>query len=105
MGRWLEGAGVATDVAPDIVIAVNEAASNSMVHAYASVQERGHVRVALTVDEHEVTAVVFDDGQWRERDDRHDGRGLELMAALMTEVRVERTDAGTRVHLTRRLPA
>ncbi len=105
MGRWLEGAGVATDVAPDIVIAVNEAASNSMVHAYASAQERGHVRVALTVDEHEVTAVVFDDGQWRERDDRHDGRGLELMAALMTEVRVERTDAGTRVRLTRRLPA
>jgi anti-sigma regulatory factor (Ser/Thr protein kinase) len=105
VARWLEGAGIATDVVPDIVIAVNEAASNSMVHAYASAQDRGHVRVSLTIDEHEFTAIVFDDGRWRERDAHHDGRGLELMAALMTDVRVEHTDAGTRVHLTRQLEA
>jgi anti-sigma regulatory factor (Ser/Thr protein kinase) len=105
VARWLEGAGVATDVVPDIVIALNEAASNSMLHAYANAQERGHVRVSLIIDEHEVTAVVFDDGQWRERGDHHDGRGLELMTALMTDVQVEHTDAGTRVHLTRRLDA
>ncbi len=103
VARWLENTGIATDVVPDIVIALNEAASNSMLHGYASVPERGHVRVSLAIDEHEVTAVVFDDGEWRERRDHHDGRGLDLMAALMTDVRVEQTGAGTRVHLTRRL--
>jgi anti-sigma regulatory factor (Ser/Thr protein kinase) len=105
VARWLEGAGVASNVVPDIVIALNEAASNSMVHAYASTQERGHVRVSLTIDQQEISAVVFDDGRWRERGDQHDGRGLELMTALMTDVRVEHTDTGTRVHLARRLDA
>jgi anti-sigma regulatory factor (Ser/Thr protein kinase) len=89
-------------VIPDVVIALNEAASNSMLHAYASTSRRGHVRLTLTIDDHEITAVVFDEGQWRDRRDRHDGRGLDLMAALMTDVAVERTDDGTQVRLIRR---
>ncbi len=103
VARWLADSGVAADVIPDIVIALNEAASNSVLHAYASTPERGHVRVSLTIDDDAVTAVVFDEGQWRERRDRHDGRGLELMGALMTDVQVEPTGGGTAVRLTRRL--
>jgi len=103
VARWLDDAGVAADVVSDVVIELNEAASNSMLHAYSSVQARGHVRVSLTVDEREIVAAVLDDGHWLDRRDEHDGRGLDLMSALMTEVRMDHTAAGTRVHLTRQL--
>ena len=105
VARWLEDAGVATDVVSDVVIALNEAASNSMLHAYSGVPGRGHVRVSLTIDERRIIAAVLDDGHWLDRRDEHDGRGLDLMSALMTEVRLDHTPAGTRVHLTRQLHA
>jgi anti-sigma regulatory factor (Ser/Thr protein kinase) len=104
VGRWLANAGIAPEVIPDVVIALNEAASNSMLHAYASTPQRGHVRVSLAIGDDEITAVVADEGAWRQRRDHHDGRGLDLMGALMTEVQLEHTAVGTEVRLTRRLP-
>jgi GAF domain-containing protein/anti-sigma regulatory factor (Ser/Thr protein kinase) len=103
VGRWLANAGIAPEVIPDVVIALNEAASNSMLHAYASTPQRGHVRVSVALGDDTITAVVADDGAWRQRRDHHDGRGLDLMGALMTEVQLEHTVDGTEVRLTRRL--
>ncbi|HYL52580.1 MAG TPA: SpoIIE family protein phosphatase, partial [Acidimicrobiia bacterium] len=105
VARWLEDADVATDVLSDVVIALNEAASNSMLHAYSSVQGRGHVRVSLTIEDRKIVAAVLDDGHWLDRRDEHDGRGLDLISALMTDVRLDHTPAGTRVRLTRQLHA
>ncbi len=103
--RWLTDAGVAHGVIPDIVIALNEAASNSMLHAYTNMPRRGHVHVSLAIDDNELTAVVSDDGRWRDAHREHDGRGLGLMHSLMNDVRVERADHGTRVHLVRAIDA
>jgi PAS domain S-box-containing protein len=102
--RWLRDAGVAPTVVPDLVIALNEAASNSMLHAYAGAAKRGHVRVSLALSPDAVTALVADEGRWREPALDHDGRGIELMHRLMTDVQVEHEASGTRVRLTRALP-
>jgi anti-sigma regulatory factor (Ser/Thr protein kinase) len=46
---------------------------------------------------------VRDHGHWRAAADRGGGWGLQLMHALMDEVEVEHTSAGTDVLLTRRV--
>jgi serine phosphatase RsbU (regulator of sigma subunit)/anti-sigma regulatory factor (Ser/Thr protein kinase) len=101
VGRWLADAGVEPALIPEVVIALNEAASNSMVHAYAGSRHRGHVRVSLALVNSTLTATVADEGSWREPGAGHDGRGIEMMQALMGDVRVERGEHGTRVQLTR----
>jgi anti-sigma regulatory factor (Ser/Thr protein kinase) len=103
--RWLKDVGVAPAIVPDLVIALNEAASNSMLHAYTGAPTRGHVRVSLALSSDAITALVADEGRWREPATDHDGRGMELMQRLMTDVHVEHIDNGTRVHMSRALPA
>jgi PAS domain S-box-containing protein len=102
--RWLADAGVKPALIPDVVIALNEAASNSMLHAYSGATTRGHVRVSVAVAGNSVTATVADEGHWRPPAEGHDGRGIELMHSLMNTVRVDRSSDGTRVHLVRSLP-
>jgi len=99
--RWLTDAGVKPTVIPDVVIALNEAASNSMLHAYSGSTTRGHVHVSVAVAGNSVTATVADEGHWRTPADGHDGRGIELMQSLMNTVQVDRSSDGTRVHLVR----
>ncbi|HVJ98229.1 MAG TPA: SpoIIE family protein phosphatase, partial [Acidimicrobiia bacterium] len=103
--RWLTDAGVPPALIPEVVIALNEAASNSMVHAYAGAARRGHVRVSLALADSSLTATVSDEGNWRDKGPSHDGRGLEMMHALMNAVEVERDANGTRVTLTREMSA
>jgi anti-sigma regulatory factor (Ser/Thr protein kinase) len=76
-----------------------------MVHAYAGAARRGHVRVSLALADSSLTATVSDEGSWRDRGSSHDGRGLEMMHALMNGVEVERDANGTRVTLTREMSA
>jgi serine phosphatase RsbU (regulator of sigma subunit)/anti-sigma regulatory factor (Ser/Thr protein kinase) len=99
--RWLTDAGVESKVIPDVVVALNEAASNSMLHAYAGQSERGSVRISVWLAEASVEATVTDEGSWRDTNHDHDGRGIDMMNALMTDVNVERGPEGTRVRLTR----
>jgi anti-sigma regulatory factor (Ser/Thr protein kinase) len=61
------------------------------------------VHVAVVIGETEITATISDHGRWHERGPQHDGRGYQLMEALMTSVRVERRGHGTTVCLTREL--
>jgi len=105
VSRWLADAGVSSTVIPDIVVALNEAVSNSMLHAYAGATERGHVHVSIEVARHAVNSTVTDEGRWREPRVGHDGRGIEMMHALMTDVRLERRDDGTSVYLHRAVSA
>jgi serine phosphatase RsbU (regulator of sigma subunit)/anti-sigma regulatory factor (Ser/Thr protein kinase) len=102
--RWLTEAGVTPAVIPDVVVALNEAASNSMLHAYSGLQHRGAVHVSIALADHGLTATVSDRGQWRAARTGHDGRGIQMMHKLMTDVRVERDEQGTRVHLSRAIP-
>ncbi|MBM7813892.1 ATP-binding protein [Saccharothrix algeriensis] len=101
LDRWLSASGLSEDDRYDLVIAVNEAVSNAVEHAYPD-GEPGVVRVeAEARPDGSIRVVVADDGRWRvppvELSDR--GRGLLLMRENVDEVQVERAADGTRVTL------
>ncbi|WNV89343.1 ATP-binding protein [Umezawaea sp. Da 62-37] len=104
-GGWTESAGADDDAAYDLLVAVNEAVSNSAEHAYPPGVD-GTVRVSADLEpDGTVVVVVSDDGRWRvppaALSDR--GRRLLLMRENVDQVVVERTSAGTTVRLCRSL--
>ncbi|NUT97236.1 MAG: ATP-binding protein [Saccharothrix sp.] len=101
LDQWLLGIGLSDDDRYDLLVAVNEAVSNAVEHAYDP-GSAGRVRVAGEVrPDGSVHVVVSDDGSWRvppiELSDR--GRGLLLMRENVDEVQVDRSATGTRVTL------
>jgi anti-sigma regulatory factor (Ser/Thr protein kinase) len=101
MRRWLTGHGATPTEVYDITVAVQEAASNAVEHAYAP------GLAAFTVEaeygDGTVTIVITDRGSWREARGKNRGRGLPLMEALMESVDVRRAAGGTSVELRRTL--
>ncbi|WP_189224800.1 ATP-binding protein [Saccharothrix coeruleofusca] len=101
LGGWLAMAGVGEDDRYDLLLAVNEAISNAVEHAYPP-DERGTVRVeADATPDGRVRVVVADRGRWRvppvALSSR--GRGLLLMRESVDEVVVDRSPTGTTVTL------
>jgi anti-sigma regulatory factor (Ser/Thr protein kinase) len=99
---------VPSEVAEEIVLAVNEAATNAILYGSGEGQP---VEVAVAVTAGWVEATVLDHGpappqssRLAEDDtealDAH-GRGLLLLRRLVDEVRLERVRRGTRVTLRR----
>lgn len=92
----------------DVLISVNEAVSNSLIHACCG----SKVSVHVAVDATQVTVTVVDRGQgfdivglagsWPPALEATSGRGIFLLAMLMDTVTVD-TDGGTIVHMSRRL--
>ena len=97
--RWLAAMGVDERAAYRIVLAANEAAANAIEHAYAATTAEFEVTAAR--ERGAVVVSVRDWGRWRAPRDEHRGRGLQLMEAMMDEVRVERQADGTTVWLRR----
>lgn len=89
----------------DVLLAVNEALTNSAEFAYVGSQERGTMSVSASYDTAERLLVVnvTDHGRWLEKvpDGRPNtrGRGLQLMQALADRSTIQREDTGTMVHL------
>jgi len=86
-----------------LVVAVGEAVSNAIEHAYLAAPGTIHVRArrsgAVLVVE------VRDHGRWRqEAAGERRGHGLELMRAFADGVNIETTARGTTVRLTLALP-
>lgn len=99
--RWLTDAGASRDEQVDLLLAVGEAASNVVEHAYGPEGGEMIVRAELHDDVAQVT--ISDRGRWRARRGTNRGRGSNLMVATADEVRVDRRDDGTDVVLRRRL--
>ena len=95
LSAWLEAAGVPTSEIPDVAVAVTEAATNAIEHAY--VHGPGWFEVAADVSGEVVTVRVRDMGQWRPKVRGTGGRGLDLIARLMDRFEVRRDDGGTEV--------
>lgn len=68
----------------DIALAVSEALSNAVVHAYADRDEPGHVRIDAWIGEGMLQVCVSDDGVGMTP--RVDSPGLGLGLALMGQV-------------------
>jgi anti-sigma regulatory factor (Ser/Thr protein kinase) len=120
--EWMALAGVSDLDATSVQIAVGEATSNAVEHAYIGA-EIGLVRLTVRLGEDGVLSVqVIDDGAWRHSPHaRLDevyavsapnagrrGRGFALMRATMDEVEVQPGHTGTtirmRLTLGQRLP-
>ncbi|MBP2370628.1 ATP-binding protein [Pseudonocardia parietis] len=100
-GRWLTslcGAEQPCATAQDLVLAVNEAVSNSAEHAYRG-DPSGVVVLHGTADGPRVELEVSDHGRWRDppADNGFRGRGLDMIEAVAEDVRVERGPRGTTV--------
>jgi PAS domain S-box-containing protein len=100
--RWLVQAEASDGDVHAIVMACSEACTNAIEHAGAAPDET--IAFEAILSDGEVDVVVRDRGRWREgRPPNDQGRGLELIDALMDEVRLEATPDGTTVRLRRHL--
>jgi serine phosphatase RsbU (regulator of sigma subunit)/anti-sigma regulatory factor (Ser/Thr protein kinase) len=99
--RWLVNRGVGPDDVSDVLVAVGEACSNAVEHAYGA--GGGSVEVRLGLDGPDLVARVRDHGHWRDQRGCHRGRGMSVMSQLVDEVYVERGPTGTEVVIRRRL--
>jgi serine/threonine-protein kinase RsbW len=109
LAAYLELVGLPVDVTDEVVLAMDEACSNVVKHAFPE----GHGSYWLRADlrPEEVVIVVEDDGvgfdPMKSRSGVHGlaGRGLEIIRRLMTSVDVESptTSGGTRLSMRRRV--
>jgi anti-sigma regulatory factor (Ser/Thr protein kinase) len=100
---------VAGDAAEDVVLALNEAATNAILYGSGGGQP---VQVVIYVHDDVIEASVLDHGPPLPAQPPTDadtdalgagGRGLWLLGRLVDEVRLERVVFGTRVTLRRKL--
>jgi anti-sigma regulatory factor (Ser/Thr protein kinase) len=100
LGAWLQGTGVDDQQASDIVLVVNEAASNSVEHAYRDTQP-GVLQIDAERRGTEICIQIVDFGSWKTVDPapRTRGRGLPMMRAVSDHIDVDSTAAGTTVEM------
>lgn len=115
MRDWLDGLQWPAEPAEDIVLAVSEAVTNAVEHAYPSAgQEVGQVEIYAAVSQdtpatggrRRVQVRVRDHGRWRSRPDepgerrvRFGGHGLVVMQALTAQMAVHTSAEGTEIEL------
>ncbi len=100
--RWMADAGAGPTELTDVLVAVGEATSNVVEHAYGP--EGGDMSVRLELREPDlVVATVRDSGRWRPPRGTNRGRGALIIKAAADEVTVDRGPGGTQVIIHRRL--
>ncbi|GLW86501.1 ATP-binding protein [Actinokineospora globicatena] len=91
---WLASRRIAGEAAEEILLAVSEAVTNSVEHAYPAAPP-GLVIVSAEIVGADVLVVVADHGQWREPVAPEAeavgirGRGLTILRALTTRLRID----------------
>lgn len=99
---WVAGRGVPAEAVEDLTLAVYEALTNVVDHAYPADQP-GPVALYAHHTPETVAVVVRDLGRWDpSASGGTRGRGLALIEALVAEVRLEAGPEGTSLHLTHR---
>ncbi|HEY3248657.1 MAG TPA: SpoIIE family protein phosphatase [bacterium] len=85
-----------------VKVAVGEAVTNVIEHAYAD--GHGDVHVTAEQTEDELSIKVRDTGRWRTWRPEGRGRGLQIMRALAHDVQIDTSSAGTTLSITMPLP-
>jgi anti-sigma regulatory factor (Ser/Thr protein kinase) len=102
VASWVEAAGGGPDLVEIVVLAVNEAASNAVEHAYRG-RPPGHVGlragVAAGPDGVGLVVEISDRGGWQPPalQSSHRGRGLAMLGTLADRVERASTSTGTTV--------
>jgi GAF domain-containing protein/anti-sigma regulatory factor (Ser/Thr protein kinase) len=99
--RWLYERGAAAEDLSEVTIAVNEACTNAIEHAYSPMPAAFELWARTDADE--LTVVVRDSGTWRSPRGQHRGRGLKIIEAAMDDVELNRSTTGTELVMRRRL--
>ena len=105
LSAWLEAQTVPDILASDIVLAVNEACTNSAEHAYRG-GSAGTMRLEAEVCAGEIQVRVVDSGTWKLPvvNTPTGGRGIPLMRAVCDRVDLDGSPAGTTVVMRFRVP-
>ena len=98
--RWLAQVDASPADVTDLLLAVGEAPSNVVEHAYGP--QGGTVTVRLELQPPEVVVTVRDTGRWRAPRGTNRGRGSHIMAAV-GQVTVSRRSDGTEIVIRRRV--
>jgi serine phosphatase RsbU (regulator of sigma subunit)/anti-sigma regulatory factor (Ser/Thr protein kinase) len=99
--RWLSAVGAAPRAVADLLVAVGEASTNAVEHAYGP--GGGTVRVQLELQLPYVLATVRDTGRWRLPRNEDRGRGTLFMRDCSDDLRIDHGPTGTNVVIRRRL--
>jgi serine/threonine-protein kinase RsbW len=103
---WLVGLGFSSDTTGDVVLAASEAASNTIDHAYPTIDSANTLELRLWVEDSAAHVEVVDHGRWRTPQPTPSGRGLGLpmMRQLVDTVVIDHGPSGTTVLLRHPLP-
>jgi anti-sigma regulatory factor (Ser/Thr protein kinase) len=100
---WLRAVDADEDTVDGVVLAVSEALINAIEHGGAG-EDDAHAWVQATAFADRMRIVVRDSGRWRRQGPaRARGHGLRIIRALMDNVVLDPTAAGTRLELQRRI--
>jgi anti-sigma regulatory factor (Ser/Thr protein kinase)/DNA-binding CsgD family transcriptional regulator len=103
--RWLASIGLTGETQEDVLLAVNEAASNSVDHAYPAATADDTVELIFWTEPDAVCIEIIDQGAWHTPAAKSErGRGIAMMGRLMDSVLIHHGLTGTRVLLQCRLP-
>jgi len=105
VGAFAGRSGMGEDGVGDVRLAVSEAATNAVVHAYR--ESDGHLHVRAHVEGLELIVVVVDTGSGLapRADSPGLGLGMPLMASVTTRFLVVSQGQGTEVQMAFALPA
>jgi serine/threonine-protein kinase RsbW len=100
--RWLAPFNLADDTEQAFVIAVNEATTNAVEHAYAPATSDDVVEMTFWTEDQTVCIEVVDHGSWQPPDAIPSWcHGFAIMSQLMQTVLIHHDMRGTRVLLRR----
>lgn len=102
---WLSQTRVNRDQAHDMLVAAGEAVANAIEHGHRDSPE-GIITLRGTALVDQVQLTIVDTGSWKPPQtaaERHRGRGITLMRALMQDVAIHPDAVGTTVHLLARI--
>lgn len=96
---WLASLGLDADTTSDLVLAVNEAASNAIEHAYVVPGPADVVAVHFWTERHHLFVEVQDHGRWKPAaiDPGSRGRGITIMEQTVDSVVIQHGVDGTKV--------
>jgi anti-sigma regulatory factor (Ser/Thr protein kinase)/putative methionine-R-sulfoxide reductase with GAF domain len=97
--RWLSAVGAAPRTVADLLVAVGEASTNAVEHAYGP--GGGTVTVHLELQPPDVLATVRDTGCWRPPRGEDRGRGTLFMRNCSDDLRIDHGSTGTTVVIRR----
>lgn len=105
--RWLSELGWPREQADDLVLALDEAVTNAVEHAYRHFDQHGRVWVLAEqiIDpggQRRIRLDIADAGRWRPTPDEPGdrGHGLTVMRRCTDSLDIEPSSLGTRVHMT-----